>query len=70
MDDGDVVVGPRSLEFVDDGDGQVLGADPGSAVGADEQGVRNRFNPSPATLAMLDLLGVGAPHGQASAGDY
>ncbi|MEU9227974.1 LysR family transcriptional regulator [Streptomyces massasporeus] len=32
--------------------------------------VWNRFNPSPATRAMLDVLGVGASHGQASAGDY
>ncbi|MEU9572480.1 hypothetical protein AB0D62_21965 [Streptomyces massasporeus] len=43
VDDGDVLVGPRSLEFVHDGDGR---------------------------RAMLDVLGVGAPHGQASAGDY
>ncbi|WP_306934294.1 LysR family transcriptional regulator [Streptomyces luteogriseus] len=32
--------------------------------------VWNRFNPSPATRAMLDVLGVGAPHGQVSVGDY
>ncbi|GGV82792.1 LysR family transcriptional regulator [Streptomyces massasporeus] len=32
--------------------------------------VWNRFNPSPATRAMLDVLGVGAPHGQASVGGY
>ncbi|MFJ2923601.1 hypothetical protein ACIPIU_01050 [Streptomyces massasporeus] len=32
--------------------------------------VWNRFNPGPATRAMIDVLGVGAPHGQASVGDY
>lgn len=32
--------------------------------------VSNRFNPSPATRALLDVLGVGAPPGRASADDY
>jgi DNA-binding transcriptional LysR family regulator len=32
--------------------------------------VWNRFNPSPATRAMLDVLGVGARRGQVSVGDY
>ncbi|MFF8873193.1 LysR family transcriptional regulator [Streptomyces massasporeus] len=32
--------------------------------------VWSRFNPSPATRAMLDVLGVGAPPGRASADDY
>ncbi|WP_327321048.1 hypothetical protein [Streptomyces sp. NBC_01235] len=41
MDDRDVTVGTghRRLEFVEHGDGQVLGADPRAAVGAGEQGV-------------------------------
>ncbi|MBX9359804.1 hypothetical protein [Streptomyces sp. WAC04114] len=49
MDDGDVLVDPRSLEFAD-----------AVAVADDGDGRR----------AMLDVLGVGAPHGQASVGDY
>ncbi|MFF7770545.1 hypothetical protein ACFZC7_29075 [Streptomyces massasporeus] len=85
MDEGDVLVGPRGLEFVDDGAGQVLGATGlrdraitwrpralTSSTLADgprrtEYLVWNRYNPGPATRAML---GVGAPHGQASVGDY
>ncbi|MFD9981355.1 hypothetical protein ACFWZJ_13325 [Streptomyces massasporeus] len=32
--------------------------------------VWDRFNPSPATRAMLDVLGVGAPRSRGAAGDY
>lgn len=39
VDDRDQGVGAGGLQFVDHGDGEVLGADPGSPVGAGEQGV-------------------------------